>query len=86
MIVSIHAPRRGRYSAESAALRNIAVSIHAPRRGRYAEIGKMNRAQGVSIHAPRRGRYSRFIGARIEPKFQSTPPVGGDTLRRYHRE
>ena len=36
----------------------------------------------ISIHAPMRGRPGRWSGRLVQVQFQSTPPRGGDSVRR----
>ena len=55
------------------------ISIHAPLRGRLEILISLRSITNISIHAPLRGRHLPQRHTTFTPKFQSTPPCGGDS-------
>ena len=58
------------------------ISIHAPSRGRRGQNLKVRCQLYISIHAPSRGRLVMRVVHGFFTLFQSTPPRGGDALKR----
>ena len=77
--ISIHAPMRGRLYSRGRLGHPQAISIHAPMRGRQRRGPGRSPGPNISIHAPMRGRPKWCSVGLWMPRFQSTPPCGGDS-------
>ena len=78
IVISIHAPLRGRHEMTETDLMHEIISIHAPLRGRLFLAVVLVHKVNISIHAPLRGRREERQWIIRLTIFQSTPPCGGD--------
>ena len=83
LVISIHAPLRGRRGGYSMQTYYDNISIHAPLRGRQSWEHERIIIIIISIHAPLRGRLVRSARTQARGRFQSTPPCGGDYCPKY---
>ena len=80
LLISIHAPLRGRRAVLRDTLQANAISIHAPLRGRH-RCRKHGRAPAYFNPRPLAGATTRTRNGQKPLRFQSTPPCGGDVSK-----
>ena len=79
--ISIHAPSRGRHRSRKY-IRNKDDFNPRPLAGAtYSNMWHLSHGE-ISIHAPSRGRPILGVIKMADERFQSTPPRGGDSVRR----